>query len=155
MLKQKRDLLEGIGCSSVRDLPGASNGGTFSRLMAVRMKRVLTDDTDLRKHDTDDDNAKDDAPTRPQVDYYRLCNEADPFPDISLLDPVDFDQHSKIAKVVDKMVEDAIKNGFPPDKLPRLRNFVNKNINMFRTSFSSGPSGSFPPLQIELQRDIK
>lgn len=53
------------------------------------------------------------------------------------------------------MVDDAINNGFPTEKLPKLCHVVNKNINAFCSSFYSGPPASFPPLKIELQKDAK
>lgn len=98
--------------------------------MTARVNKVGNDDADSQKHDADDDN----APHRPPFDYYSVCNETDPFLDCSLLDPVDSHQHGDVVKAIQNMVDDAIDNGFPTDKLSKLRNIENKNINGSRRS---------------------
>ena len=150
LLEQKRDLLDGVDCSAVRDLPGATRGGKVSRLMLARLNQVSNDEVDSAANPTD---ASD--PSRPTVNFFTVRNEQDPFPDSSLLDPVDSEQHDEIASTVEQMVADAVDNGFPVDKLTELQKIVSDYIDIFRVTFSSGPPADFPPLRIDLHPTAK
>lgn len=123
--------------------------------MISRMKKVAEDDTNSQKKENAEKIVEEDDPTCPKVDYYLLRNEADLFPHSSLLDPIDSYKHTYIIIATEKIFEDAIDNEFLPVKLPNLRNFVNKIINVFRTSFSSDPPASFPPLKFQLRQNDK
>lgn len=54
LLEQKRNLLDGIYCSSVCDLPSASKDGSASRHVTTRINRVIGDDIDSPKQCTED-----------------------------------------------------------------------------------------------------
>ena len=147
LLEQKRDLLDGIDCSSVRQYQCATHGGKISRLMLARINRVSNDEIEQQKDDFDKPATN--------VNYFITRNEPDPFPDSSLLDPIDSDQHDEVANAVEKMVQKSVDNGFPMEKLSTLTRLVNDHIDIFRVSFSSGPPAKFPPLKIDLQPDAK
>lgn len=134
LLENKRDVLNGTDCSTVKP---HITGGHVSRLMIARLNRMTNEDFDAR----------------PRVNYYDVRDEEDPFPDKSLLDPVDSSQHDEIAQDVEKMVQTAVDNGFPDDNVPQLKKIVNDHMDIFRTSFSSGPPANIEPLQIDVAPD--
>lgn len=140
--------MDGKDCSGVRDTPNGDQGGHVSLLMLAHLKKVGHDEI-----------FNDDITTaygaRPKVNYFDVHNQPDPFPDSSLLDPVDSDQHDAIVDAVEKMVTNANDNGFPDERMPELPAVVNDHIDIFRTSFSPGPPADFPALKIELQGDAK
>ena len=84
MLEQNRDVLDGADCSSVRSPSLSGRDGHVSRLMMARLNRVIGDTT---KHDASSSSS------RPRVNFYEAREEEDPFPDQSLIDPVDENQH--------------------------------------------------------------
>lgn len=141
LLEQKRDVLDGFDCSSIRNTPSGTRGGQVSRLMIARLNRVSNSDAEPSLTSKAD---------RPHVDYYQVREEPDPFPDKSLLDPVDSEQHADVTEAIDKIVQDASDSGFTPAKLPELKEIVSTHMDIFRTSFSSGPPAGFPPLKIDL-----
>lgn len=146
MLERLRDLLDGTDFSAVRDMPSAANGERVSGLETAHMKKGGEDDTDSQKHHAEDENAL----HRPKADYYSVRTDTNPFPIISSLNPADSHQHGDSIKAVGKVVDEAMDNGFPTDKLPKLCNAVIKNIILFRTSFSFGPPARFPLLMVKL-----
>lgn len=80
----------------------------------------------------------------PQVVYDMALRNEDPFLDPSLLDSVDANQHEDIREAVDDMIDVAIANGLPPKEAETLKEIVHENLNIFRTSLSSGPATQVP-----------
>lgn len=93
LLEQKRVVLDGYDCSDVINDCTSSNNGQVSLLLTARLNRIDNDS---------DENAND--INRPHVNYYRNREEEDPFPDTSLLDPVDSAQHEEFANTIHDMV---------------------------------------------------
>lgn len=145
LLESKRDVLDGIDCSSVRSSTGTTCGGHVSRLISSRLNRVV---------DPFDFNTPPD-PSRPRVNFYSVQEEVDPFPDKSLLHPIDSAQQEEVSEAIENMVQVATDSGFPNDNLPELKEIVTDHTDIFRTSFSSGPPANIEPLKIDLVPDAK
>lgn len=143
MLEKHRDVLDGADCSTIRS-PSLSTNGKVGRLMIARLNRIEGDIT-LNEQDT----------TRPHVNYYSVREEEDPFPDSSLLDPIDSSQESEINDSLIRMMDTASKNGLSEIETEELSKIVNEHKNIFRVSFSSGPPANVEPLRIELVNDAK
>lgn len=141
LLEQKHDVIDGVDCSSIRNETAASRGGYVSRLMIARINRASNSTVDS-------DKPLDDL--RPRVNYFCVREEEDPFPDASLLDPIDSDQHEDVIDATNGMVQTTIDSGFPNDKLPELRKNISDHTDIFRVSFSSGPPAQVPLLKIDL-----
>lgn len=92
---------------------------------------------------------------RPRVYYHAARSETDPFPEPSLLDPLDEDQQMNIRTVVDQMIQPASYNDLYPDLVTRLRNMIQEHIDIFRLSFSASPPAGLPPLKIALNDDSR
>lgn len=144
LLEDRIKSLDGTDCSPNR-LP--VDGGHVSRLMVARLNRISNDQMDMTTGPPD--------PSRPKVNYFSARAEEDPIPDPSLLDPVDEDQHADIKTAVADMQEVTHKNCLPDEKLQSLAKLCADSIDIFCTSFSSGPPARIPPLKIELIRDAK
>lgn len=52
---------------------------------------------------------------RPLTNYQSAGTEPDPFPDLSLLDPLDSKQHSDLCTAVWEIVDAATRNGIPTE----------------------------------------
>lgn len=150
LLEERRDLLDGADCSSVRSLSPNSSGGLVSRLMTARLHGLLN--SDLETSLPPDQNL--DAP-RPHVDYYQVREEPDPFPDSSLMDPIDSSQTEEVDSEINNMIDNAVENGFPSAHVSALKKLVSDHTDIFRTSFSSGPPADIPPLKIDLVPEAK
>ena len=142
LLEERVSSLDGTDCSP--DLLPKANGGHVSRLMLARLNRVNNDEVDTPP--TAD-------PTRPKVNYFSARAEEDPLPDPSLLDPIDEEQHEDIKTAVDDLRKQAFENGLASDRRPMLGKLLSGHMDIFRTSFSSGPPARLPPLEIELTND--
>lgn len=145
LLEERRDLLDGSDCSNVE----AGKGGTVSRLMVARLHCVPNEAVS-------EDCSKEGDPTYSRdssVDYYRVREEEDPFPDPSVLDPLDIDQEDAIESGIDSLLEEANRNGMQGKELERLQRTVRAHKNVFRTSFSAGPPAKVQPLKIDLVPD--
>lgn len=88
-LEERRDLFDVADCSAVKSL--GARGGKVSRLMIARIQGVSNDDVEPILQSTGG---------RPPVDYYTVRDEPDPFPDESLLDRVDSDQHEEVEESI-------------------------------------------------------
>lgn len=146
LLEERRDRLDGADCSAVKAATSGSGGGRVSRLMIARLNRVTNDSVEPVIHP--DDN-------RHHVDFFKVREEADPFPDASLLDPLDADQHDEIQEALESMVQDAKKNGLPGHREAELRRIIFDRKDIFRVSFSSGPPAKVEPLKIDLVSDAR
>lgn len=85
-----------------------------------------------------------------RVEYYKVRVGPDPYPDPSLLDPTEADQHSKIKEAVLNMLETVRDNGLQPRSWERLKSSVYEHIDIFRVGLSHGPPAQLPPPKIEL-----
>lgn len=92
---------------------------------------------------------------RPQMIYKHSCHHEDLFPDPSLLDSVDANQHHEGFTEVQKMLEKSLSNTSPSGFHPCLKTILETHINIFRTWFCSGPPVTFPSLKIGLSTDAK
>lgn len=146
LLEERRDLLDGSDCSSIGAANTGTPGGQVSRLMIARLNRVPN------SHVSTDNPSVD---TRPRVNYFKVKEEEDPFPDSSLMDPVDSTQSEEVKVEIDNMLQLAVTNGFPTEKLPQLQELVLDHADLFRTSFSSGPPADIPPLKVDLVPDAR
>ena len=97
----------------------------------------------------------DNHPKRERVNYYTAREEEDPFPDPSLIDPLDSDQAEDITKGIEEAIKKAVENGLPAEHHDAMKKVVYDHVDIFRTTFSSGPPAKFPPLKIELTADAK
>lgn len=102
LLENNRAVLDGADCSDVWNPTRFQRGGTISGMMIARLNRLpnTKPDTDTQKN-------------RPPVNFYSARLEEDPFPDPSLLDPVDSEQHDTITSVVADMKDTDRHNGLP------------------------------------------
>lgn len=87
LLEKRRDLLDGSDCSSIRVANVGTNGGRVSRLMIARLSR-------LPNPETPSDNLLHVHCSR--VNYFKLPDEKEPFPNANFLDPVNSVQPQEI-----------------------------------------------------------
>lgn len=140
LLELSRKSLDGTDCSNVGRLTLANRGGYVSRIMVSRLNHIRTEEKDL-------------DPDHPRINYFTARSEPDPFPDPSLLDPLDENQHNEIQKATSCMVQSAHLAGLSVTETQDLQDLVNANIDIFRTGLSSGPPADIKPLKIELTQD--
>lgn len=113
--------------------------------MIVRMDRVFKDSVQpVVKEDE----------SHPQINYYKVSEEKDPFPDASLLEPLDAEKNSEVEEGVDKMVQEAMLKCLPKDGHDALAQVVFDHKDVFRTYFSSGSPAKIPPLKVDLVDDV-
>lgn len=117
-------------------------------MMFARMNRA---ETGMSETEADDQLSA----TRPRVNYYSARLGKDPFPDPSLLDPVDADQHEDVKTEIGKPKTEARNNGLHEKEALRLDKIVDDHVDVFRISFSSGPPAKLRPLKIELFHDAR
>lgn len=146
LLETNRAVLHGSDCSHIGNPTANSRGGSLSRLMTARRNSVANSEIDVERDEKDD---------RPHVDYFECRTVTDPFPDPSLLDPIDHEQRDEVVDAVGKLLEVARSNGMPQRDVGTLRDLVSDHIDIFRTSLSSGPPADFKPLRIDLREDSK
>ena len=130
--------LDGTHCSLDGKPP--TNMGKIGRLMTARLNRQSNDDTIP-------------AADRPKVSFHAVRIEEDPFPDPSLLEPIDEYQQDDIRKSVEDMQKTAKDNGLADAYESNLKSILRDHIDIFRASFSVGPPAKLPPLKIELTPD--
>lgn len=135
LLGEKHDVLDGIDCSSVLNISTVSRGGYACRLMVSRLNNLTSSDS-IDKSDSDH---------QLRVNYYDFQKEEGPFPDPTLLDPVDIDQHQDVLDEFKDIIQMAIDNRFSEEKFPELREIILDHTDIFRVSFSSGPQAKLPP----------
>ena len=90
---------------------------------------------------------------RPREKYFACRSSVDPFPDSYLLEIEDLDERNDVLEVVDKMLEKAASEGLPEKHMSEMRKLVNEFINLFRTTFPTGPPSNLPPLKFEIKPD--
>ena len=143
LLEDKISSLDGTDCCLEDD--GDMKPGKLGRIMAARVNR-------LQEKSSNQANPMAD---RPRVDYNHARNEPDPFPDPSLLDPIDKNQHDDITAAVKSMETNAMNSGLADVYQSNLKGVLRDHMDIFRTSFSSGPGAKLPPLKIELLPEAK
>lgn len=143
LLENNRSKLDGQDCSAVGNPTMSSKGGVLSLMITARLNGVANEMSETVWND------------RPRVNYFSVRTEADPFPDPSLLDPIDSEKHEDILQGVKDMKDTAKKNGLEPDSANSLERLINTNIDVFRNGFSSGPPSKIRPLRIELMPEAK
>ena len=142
LLETNRSALDGIDCSDVGNPSLDERSGRVSRLMICRLNRVRN-------------NYPSSQGDRPHVHYRAARTEDDPFPDPSLLDPVDSTQHDEVLEAIANMKHKAKRKGLTDEQSNTLDGIIDSHTNVFRTSFSSGPAAKFPPLKIDITADAK
>ena len=145
LLENNRAALDGVDCTDVGN-PTILQGGAVSRIMIARLNRIREEE-----FKTPDDGKSD----RPRVNFYAARSEEDPFPDSSLLDLFDEDQHEDIRSAVQALVQFAKDNGLPQDSATELDEFVNSRLDIFRVSFSAGPPARIEPLTVDLTPEAR
>ncbi len=100
LLDENRDMLDGTDCSSVGNPTIPKKGGFASRIMVARLQNKVTAPAE--------DN-------RPRVNNFQSREDEDPFSDLSLLDPADFDQKEDVDDAVRDIMERAKANGLPAE----------------------------------------
>lgn len=129
---------------------GLSHDG---RLMMVRTRTMGVKDN-AYEHGVDSaQRSAHSAHDRPRVSYNEARNEPDPFPDPSLLDPLDNVQHEDIRANMDKLLETARGNGFPEEHWDTYHRIVHDHIDAFRVAFSHSQPAHLPPLRIDLRAE--
>lgn len=152
MLERDRERLDGADCSALKS---SKNGGSVSRLMIARHNRIVNtpkEDEIPGEQGLSGSKLED---RRPRVDYFESKEEEDPFPDESLLDPIDVAQQDEVMKEIQAMLSRASEEGLQGELLTRLKTLVLKNTDVFRVGFSSGPPAQFKPMKIELVPNAK
>lgn len=66
---------------------------------------------------------------------------------------MDSDQAVDVKVEIEKLLKKASKNGLPSDALQTLQNHVCANVNVFRSSFSAGPSSKVILLNVDHTTD--
>lgn len=84
-----------------------------------------------------------------------MREEKDLFYDASALDRPDLYQKNDVDQKVSVMLKKADKNGVSHEKKEKLHRLVTQNINIFRSSFSSGSPTKVEPLRIMLTDEAK
>lgn len=95
---------------------------------------------------------------QPLVDFKQACKEEDPFPDTSLLDPLDSDHTEKIITAVQEMESITEGAGQKSEFEGKIQELLRVSIDRFRCSQSSRPSANLSPLKVELtsnERQVK
>lgn len=85
LLENSISSLDGKDCSQIQSIE--DNGGCVLRLMIARLNRVSSQEKDTEFEL---------QANPPRVDYNRTRQEPEPFPDPSLLDPIDRDQGKEV-----------------------------------------------------------
>lgn len=133
-----------MDCSIIPNLSTSARGGHTNRIMVERQNQVCDhgDKTGPQYNQSD--------VLHTHVNYYKIWNEEDPFPDMNLLDPLDQDQREQILSTVQDMIQTAIHIGLSDEYMPSLKIITSPHVNIFRVSFSAGPPAKIPPLKIDL-----
>lgn len=121
--------MDGTDCSTVRNATAVSRGGFVSRLMMV-----LLGNTGFSISGTNKTVSNDCL----RVNEFDFRKERNTFPVPSLLDQVDHDQHCKVVTAIKEMVQTAVENGFPRNKLPKYRKAVADHTYIIRVPFLYG-----------------
>lgn len=84
---------------------------------------------------------------RPREIFFTNRSNEDPFPNLSLLDPIDDDQEDDVRTAVEEMLDKDSESGLPEEYKKELEDTVRKDYGLCDTSFSARPPADIPPLQ--------
>ena len=146
MLERNCRVLDGMDCSQIGNPTRASQGGSVSRLMIARLNGYQSHKSIHRVRVPAD---------RPRMNYHTARTEEDPVVDPSLLDPLDNDQHQDIREAIEGLKQNIRNNGILAGDATAIDEVIEEHIDVFRTSFSSGPPAKVRPLRIELTPDAR
>lgn len=146
LVEQRHGSLDGFDCSALKAAQAGTHGNQVGRLMIARLNRP-PNPVEISAPPLVD--------SRPRDNYFKVREEKDPFPDFSLLDPVDSVPTEQASSAIEKMLEDAADQGFLEADLLSLRKLVWSHSNIFRISLSSSPFAEVPPLKIDLVPDAR
>lgn len=130
--------------------------GTDCNLDAVprskmsKPRRPMTDSLNIQREDFPEP-----PHSRPKVHYDDVRTQEDPFPDPSLLDPIDLDQQDGILTAVDVFVQFVKNRGMENLYLTKLNFILGDLMDISRTDFSAGSPAKLLPLKIERTPDAK
>lgn len=142
LLENNRATLDGVDCSKVGQSEKGSTSDHADRLV-TRMEALSRNEaSEVDQH-------------RERVNYYQTRQSEDPFPDPSLLDPIDSEQHAHINQSIESMLKKAEDNGMPRTPFESLKKTIHANIDLFRTTFSAGKCAQVPPLKIDLRAEAQ
>ena len=146
MLERNCRDLDGMDCSQVGNPTRTSPGGSVSRLMIARLNGYQSHKSIHRVRVPAD---------RPRVNYHTARTEEDHFVDPFLLDPLEIDQHQEIREAEKGLRQTIRNNGILAEDATAIDEVIEEHIDLFRTSFSSGPPAKVRPLRIELTPDAR
>ena len=92
---------------------------------------------------------------RPSKNYFKIRSEPDPFPDESLLDPVDNSQDDDVKNALDKALSSTTVKEMSSEQLEELSDIIMSNKDVFRLRMCGGAPAKIPPLQVQLTSDAK
>jgi len=134
IIDSKLPELNGTDCSDVGN--PITTGGYISRLVRHRKNQVKGDIY------------------RPQVNYYDVQSQEDPFPDPAFLDPHGSKDEEERQKAIRKMADRA-KKQLPPKHHSELDDIVQDFHDVFHLNLTNGKPAKLPPLKISLTNDAK
>lgn len=102
LFERNHSQLDDADCTEVYNPTLDERSGTVSPMMICRLNRLQNDVHSLSSHE---------EKSRSLVHYAKLRTERNPFPDTSLLDPIDSDPHEDIAAAINHMKSTAKANG--------------------------------------------
>lgn len=88
---------------------------------------------------------KDLVSNSPRVIFNKAHSEEDRFPDHSILQSLDTDQHDETSTDVQKMKHTSRENGLPKGSVSMLEQLLESYINIFRITLSSGTPAEIKP----------
>ena len=134
IIDSKLPELDGTDCSSVGNPITA--GGYISRLVRHRKNQVRGNIF------------------RPQVNYYKVQTQEDPFPDPAFLDPVGSKEEEERQEAINKMKNRA-KKQLPSQHHRQLDDLVDEFQDVFHLNLTNGSPAHLPPLKITLTKEAK
>lgn len=145
LLENNLAVLDRTNCSHI-GVASSDRDGYVSRLIVSSFDQVQDSDAETGKHLKRD---------RARANHFQARLEENPFPDASLLNPIEDNQDEAIRAAADSMLKTAQENGLSKTDTLYLRQAVTNFIDIFRVLFSAGPPASIIPLKIELKSDAR
>lgn len=130
--------LNRTNCSIPEQQP--SNMGKLCRLMTGRLNKQC--DVDQRP-----------AADLSRVNFHHTHSEKGSFPDASLLDPIDIEQHIDVCNAFENVETTARHNGLSHSYEFNLKSLLRNYMDIFCTSISARPLSKLSPLDIAFALD--
>lgn len=146
VLEQRRDVLDGSDCSFIGNASVVDGGGYV-------ICQSIGDSPNEPNQSRKKKSAEDMELSCSRVEYLDVRIEKDPFPDASLLEAIDIDQHNEVPVAINKMIHTAMENRFLKKKLSELQDLIEVHANILRVSFSADPPAQVPSLRIDFIPD--